>query len=78
MDKKLPQISGKNMGRLLVRLGFYLKSQKGSHMKFVREYETGKEIIIVPNHKILRKGTLNSIFKKVDLHALNDLKELMK
>jgi len=32
----------------------------------------------VPNHKVLRKGTLNDILKKVDLREIKDLKELMK
>lgn len=76
MDK-LPQLSGKQMGRILVRLGFYLKSQKGSHMKFVRERDMRKEIIIVPNHKVLQKGTLNDILKKADIRS-DDLKEFMK
>lgn len=77
MDKIL-EISGKTMGRILVRLGFYMRSQKGSHMKFVRERDTGKEVVIVPNHKVLRKGTLNDILKKVDLRETRSLKELMK
>ena len=77
MDR-LPQISGREMGRILVRLGFYMKSQKGSHMKFVRERDTQKEIIIVPDHKVLQKGTLNDILKKVDLRTGDDLKRLMK
>ncbi len=76
MDK-LPQLSGKQMGRILVRLGFYLKSQKGSHMKFVRERDMRKEIIIVPNHKVLQKGTLSDILKKTDIRN-DDLNELMK
>lgn len=76
MDK-LPQLSGKQMGRILVRLGFYLKSQKGSHMKFVRERDMRKEIIIVPNHKVLQKGTLNDILKKADIRN-DDLSKLMK
>lgn len=63
---------------MLIRLGFYLKSQKGSHMKFVRERDMRKEIIIVPNHKILQKGTLNDILKKIDARSPDRLKELMK
>ena len=47
-------------------------------MKFVRERDTGKEVVIVPNHKTLRKGALNDILKKVDLRVGDDLKELMK
>lgn len=64
------------MGRILVRLGFYMKSQKGSHMKFVRERDMRKEIVIVPDHKVLQKGTLNDILKKVDLRNIDDLRKL--
>ncbi|OGF82595.1 hypothetical protein A3B18_01125 [Candidatus Giovannonibacteria bacterium RIFCSPLOWO2_01_FULL_46_13] len=61
---KLPQISGKEMGRALERLDFTLKSRKGSHMKYVNN---GK-IIIVPDHKILKKGTLHSILRQLNLN----------
>lgn len=77
---KLPQISGRQMGRVLVRLGFRFKSQKGSHIKFVRERheDEEEEVIIIPNHRVLRKGTLHDILKKVDVRATGDLKKLMK
>lgn len=64
------------MGRVLTRLNFYLESQKGSHMKFVRKYHENKEIIIVPNHRTLRKGTLNNIVKKLNL-SIRELKKLL-
>ena len=73
---KLPQISGKDMGRVLPRLGFYLNAQKGSHMKFVRKRNGEKEIIIVPNHKVLRKGTLHNILKKLNLR-IEEFKKLI-
>lgn len=73
---KLPQISGKEMARVLLRFGFELKSQKGSHMKFVKNHPYGKEIIIVPNHKTLRYGTLTNILGKLNLNA-EKLKELI-
>lgn len=47
-------------------------------MKFVRKRETGKDVIIVPNHKVLRRGTLNDILKKIDVRIVDNLKELMK
>lgn len=73
---KLPQISGKEMSRVLLRLGFEFKSQKGSHMKFVKRHSFGKEIVIVPNHKALRPGTLANILGKLNLNA-EKLKELI-
>lgn len=63
------------MGRVLTRLNFYLESQKGSHMKFVRRHNAGKEIIIVPNQKTLRKGMLNNIVKKLKL-SVEEFKKL--
>lgn len=63
------------MGRVLVCLGFSSHSQRGSHMKFARE-ENRKEVIIVPNHKILRKGTLHNILKQLNL-PVKELKRLM-
>ena len=73
---RLPQVSGKELGRALTRLGFVLKSEKGSHMKFVRRHESRKEIIIVPRHKLIRKGTLHGILKQLNL-GLEKLKRLL-
>ncbi len=65
------------MGRALGRLNFNFKSQKGSHMKFERK-ETGypREVITIPNHRVLRKGTLNNILKKLKID-IQKLKELL-
>lgn len=76
MRKKLPQASGKKLGRALLRLGFILKSQRGSHMKFVRVREVRKDVIIVPNHKNIRTGTLRSILNELPLET-DDLLELL-
>jgi len=64
---KLPQISGRELGKLLVKAGFELVGQKGSHTKFVRLEGKYKRTIIVPDHKILKKGTLASIVKRAYL-----------
>lgn len=73
---KTPAISGKEMGRVLTRLGFIFKSQRGSHMKFVRTVAEGrKEIIVIPNHKVIRTGTLNGILKQLHL-SIEKLREL--
>lgn len=72
----LPQISGKEMGRALSRLGFVFVRQRGSHMEFIRKHDSGKEIIVVPNHNILRKGTLNDIVKRLNL-SIEEFKKLL-
>ena len=38
-------------------------------MKFVKKHSYGKEVIIVPNHKTLRPGTLANILRKLNLDA---------
>lgn len=36
-------------------------------MKFIRRHQYGKEVIVIPNHKTLRKGTLNDLLKKLNM-----------
>ena len=50
---------------LLMRNGFILKSQKGSHMKFVK----GDKTVVVPNHgsKGIEKGTYYNILNQADI-----------
>ncbi len=66
---KLPQVSSKEIVGVLIRFGFQFKGQRGSHMKFVKKHSYGKEVIIVPNHKTLRPGTLANILRKLNLDA---------
>lgn len=51
----------------LKKIGFFKISQKGSHIK-MKKY-IGKEaiIVIVPNHKEIRSGTLRNILKMVGI-----------
>ncbi|MAG47567.1 hypothetical protein CL617_03100 [archaeon] len=64
---KLPQISGLELIKILRKKGFVVVRQKGSHIRL--EKNTEKEIIkiTVPNHKILKKGTLHQIIKITEL-----------
>ncbi|MBI4919184.1 type II toxin-antitoxin system HicA family toxin [archaeon] len=64
---KLPQISGSELIKALVRNGFAVVRQKGSHIRL--EKMTAEEVIklTVPNHKTLKKGTLHQILKTAQL-----------
>lgn len=64
--------SGKDIIKVLKRLGYIIDHQKGSHV-FLHNPEINKSVI-VPNHKELKKGTLHNILKKVNL-TINDLKK---
>lgn len=73
---KLPQISGKRLIKALQKVGFNIISQRGSHIK-LRKIRPTKKTIIVPNHKIIRPGTLRNILKIAEIDK-DDLKKLLK
>jgi len=66
--------SGREVVKALHRIGFIIDHQRGSHI-FLHNLEKNISII-VPNHKEIKKGTLNSILKKVNI-SIKDLKELI-
>lgn len=55
---KLPQVSGKDVIKALKQIGFRNISQKGSHVKLTQKINNQTQIVIVPMHKILKRGTL--------------------
>lgn len=60
----LPQISGEKLVKALKRDGWIPVSQRGSHQKLVKNHKPiGHSTIIVPMHKIVKKGTLGAILK---------------
>lgn len=52
---KLQQVSGKKLVKAFEKIGFIKISQKGSHIKM--QDKKGR-IVIIPDHKIVKKGTL--------------------
>ncbi len=66
--------SGKEVVKALHRLGFIVDHQRGSHI-FLHNLEKNISVV-VPNHKELKKGTLNNILKKAGL-SLEELKKLV-
>jgi predicted RNA binding protein YcfA (HicA-like mRNA interferase family) len=60
---KLPQISGKDLIKIFIKLGFIIVRQRGSHIQI--EKIIGSDIIklTVPIHQQLKKGTLSHIIK---------------
>lgn len=42
-------------------------SQKGSHVKFVRDTSSGKQTVIVPQHSEVTVGTLRSILRQAGI-----------
>lgn len=66
--------SGQKIIQALIRLGFYVVSIKGSHVK-LRGIRYGKlQTVIVPKHKEVAFGTMQSILKQSSV----DIEELKK
>lgn len=62
MSLKLPQMKAKDIAKVLQKLHFSFKRQKGSHMFF--EHSDGRTTVI-PNHptEYVDRGLLNKIIK---------------
>lgn len=73
----VPQVSGKQVIKTLSKIGFKQVRQKGSHIRLVRIKDGDKQLITVPDHKVIRKGTLlNGILKPINL-SLEEFKKLL-
>ena len=73
----IPQISAKEVIKALGKIGFEISRQKGSHIRLVRIQGGVKQLVTVPNHKVIRKGTLlNGILKAINL-TIEDFKKLL-
>jgi predicted RNA binding protein YcfA (HicA-like mRNA interferase family) len=73
----LPQISGKDLVKALKKDGWEIIKQEGSHMKLVKYHQpVGKTTVIIPQHKIIKKGTLSRILKDSKM-SLEKLKKLL-
>lgn len=66
--------SGKQIIKALRRIGYVVDHQRGSHI-FMHNLEKNLSVI-VPNHKEIKKGTLNSIIKKAGI-TIDELKKLV-
>ncbi len=70
---KLPLVSGKDTIKALVRSGYYVRDQRGSH---VHLRHPTKPPLTVPNHDVIKKGTLNAILKAANI-SVDEFKELI-
>ena len=74
---KLPQISGWQLTKVLKKDGWVEVSQKGSHQKLIKQFTpVGKSVVIVPQHKTIKKGTLAQILKDASL-SVEKLRKLL-
>jgi predicted RNA binding protein YcfA (HicA-like mRNA interferase family) len=73
---KLPRgLSGKEVVKALGKAGFYFKRRKGSHIILRRDDPFAQ--VVVPDHKVIDSGTLDSILDGADL-STDDFIRLLK
>ncbi len=72
---KLPVLSGKELCRVLKKLGYSLDHQTGSHL-ILRNENPPHRRLTVPNHREVAKGTLRAIIRQAGLTPA-EFQELM-
>lgn len=70
---KLPVISGQQLIKVFIKQGYYIRSQKGSHIHLRHPY---KPALTIPNHKEIARGTLRTIIKQSGL-TIEEFLELL-
>ena len=64
---KIRKLSGHELIRILSKVGFRPKRQKGSHVILIKETERGKVGCTVPLHRELKIGTIKGILKQAGI-----------
>ncbi|MHB1325017.1 MAG: type II toxin-antitoxin system HicA family toxin [Thermoleophilia bacterium] len=64
MPGKLRRLSGKQVISILQQFGFSEGSQRGSHVKLSRRAGVSRQILVIPLHKELDRGTLKAIIRQ--------------
>jgi predicted RNA binding protein YcfA (HicA-like mRNA interferase family) len=62
---KLKHLSGKDVIRFCEKYGFTISRQKGSHVNLVRMVLGKKQVVTIPDHTEIDRGTLHSIYRQL-------------
>ncbi|MFA5779371.1 MAG: type II toxin-antitoxin system HicA family toxin [Elusimicrobiota bacterium] len=64
MTKNLPLLSGQKIVKALLKTGYYVRRQRGSH---IRLYHATRLSVTVPNHYEVDRRTLKSILRTANI-----------
>ena len=73
---KLPVVSGKQLCKILGKIGYSIDHQTGSHI-ILRNENPPHRRLTVPNHKEVAKGTLRAIIRQTGL-TVGEFRELLQ
>jgi predicted RNA binding protein YcfA (HicA-like mRNA interferase family) len=74
MSPKLPVVSGAQLIKAFGKLGYYIRSQQGSHIHLRHPVHPP---LTIPNHREVARGTLRAIIRQAGL-SLDSFVELLK
>lgn len=74
---RLPRdLSGRALARALSRLGYEIDHQTGSHIRLTTQ-RGGGHSVTVPDHSVLKIGTLSGVLREVAEHHGMERAELL-
>ncbi len=74
---KLPILSAKEIIKALKKDGFGVLRQKGSHISLYKNSDDKSYLVVIPDKKKVKKGTLLSILKQAGM-SREEFFELVK
>lgn len=66
-SRRLRTLSGDDVISIFTQFGFVLSFGKGSHCKLSRIKDGEQQVLVVPRHKTIARGTLKAIYRKAGL-----------
>ncbi len=63
---KLPIVSGRQLCKILEKLGYFIDHQTGSHI-ILRDVNPPYRRLTIPDHKEIAKGTLRAIIRQAGI-----------
>ncbi len=69
-------VSGDELGKLLMKIGYSKTKQTGSHIRLTTSID-GEHSITIPRHSDIKIGTLNNILNDVAKHLNISKQELI-
>jgi len=71
----LPRVSGREVVKALLKIGYEQDRQRGSHI-ILRQVAAPHRRLVVPNHNEVAKGTLRAIIRQAGL-TVDEFKALL-
>lgn len=71
-------ISGRELAGLLNKYGYIIVRQTSSHIRLVSRFKHNEHKITIPDHQVIKIGTLNNILNEVAEYLKKSKQDLIK